>query len=70
VSVVGPDDKVTQKRVTLGPITGSEYVITDGLAAGDRVVVEGLQKIRNGITVKPVSAQAAAQPDAAPAAAP
>jgi RND family efflux transporter MFP subunit len=70
VSVVGPDDKVTQKRVTLGPITGSDYVITDGLAAGDRVVVEGLQKIRNGITVKPVSAQAAAQPDAAPAAAP
>lgn len=70
VSVVGPDDKVTQKRVTLGPITGSDYVITDGLAVGDRVVVEGLQKIRNGITVKPVAAQAAATPDAAPAAAP
>ena len=55
VAVVGADDKVTQKRVTLGPQTGSAYVVTDGLAAGDRVVVEGLQKIRDGIVVKPVT---------------
>lgn len=71
VAVVGADDKVTQKRVTLGPITGSDYVITNGLKAGDRVVVEGLQKIRDGITVKPVSAEVAATPaPVAPTAAP
>jgi membrane fusion protein (multidrug efflux system) len=70
--VVGADDKVAFKTVKLGPAHGSDFVVESGLAAGDRVVVEGLQKIRDGITVKPVLAQAAAKPDAAaaPAAAP
>jgi membrane fusion protein (multidrug efflux system) len=69
VAVVDAENKVTQKRVTLGPQTGSDYVISEGLAPGDRVVVEGLQKIRNGIVVKPVTeaerAAAAAAPQAA-----
>ena len=69
VAVVDAENKVTQKRVTLGPQTGSDYVISEGLAPGDRVVVEGLQKIRNGIVVKPVTeaerAAAAAAPPAA-----
>jgi membrane fusion protein (multidrug efflux system) len=56
VAVVGPDDKVVIKRVTLGPTTGSNYVVTDGLEAGDRVIVEGLQKVRNGMVVKIESA--------------
>ena len=69
VAVVDAENKVVQKRVQLGPQTGSNYVVTDGLAAGDRVVIEGLQKIRNGIVVKPVteaerSAAAAAPPAA------
>jgi multidrug efflux pump subunit AcrA (membrane-fusion protein) len=55
VAVVGADDKVSMKRVTLGAPTGSSYVVTDGLAAGDRIVIEGLQKIRDGIVVKPVT---------------
>ncbi len=72
VAVVDAENKVTQKRVKLGPQTGSDYVISEGLAAGDRVVVEGLQKIRNGMVVKPVTAEAraaataAAPPTAAP----
>jgi membrane fusion protein (multidrug efflux system) len=65
VAVVDAENKVTQKRVTLGPQTGSNYVVTDGLAAGDRVVVEGLQKIRDGIVVKPVTAEAHAAAAAA-----
>ena len=53
VAVVGAEDKVTFKNVTLGPATGSDYVVTAGLAAGERVVIEGLQKIRDGAVVKP-----------------
>lgn len=56
VAVVGPDDTVSLKRVTLGPTTGSDYVVSEGLEAGERVVVEGLQKIRSGMTVKVESA--------------
>ncbi len=56
VAVVGPDDKVTLKRVTLGPTIGSDYVVSEGLEVGERVVIEGLQKIRNGIAVTVESA--------------
>jgi membrane fusion protein (multidrug efflux system) len=68
VGVVGADDKVTLKKVELGPATGSDYVVSAGLAAGDRIVVEGLQKVRDGITVKPVAPEApkAAAADATP----
>ncbi len=52
VAVVGADDKVTIKRVKLGPSTGSDYVVSEGLEAGERVIVEGLQKVRNGTLVK------------------
>ncbi|MGZ8259916.1 MAG: efflux RND transporter periplasmic adaptor subunit, partial [Caldimonas sp.] len=70
VAVVDAENKVTLKRVTLGPQKGSNYVVTEGLAAGDRVVVEGIQKVRNGIVVKPVTAEArAAESAASPAAA-
>ena len=62
VAVVGPDDKVTIKRVTLGPTTGSDYVVSEGLEPGDRVIVEGLQRVRNGMLVlvetAPVSGKA------------
>jgi RND family efflux transporter MFP subunit len=68
VAVVDAENKVTQKRVQLGPQTGSSYVVLEGLSPGDRVVIEGLQKIRNGIVVKPVSAaDRAAATAAAPA---
>lgn len=58
VAVVGAEDKVTFKNVKLGSATGSDYVVATGLAAGDRIVVEGLQKIRDGMVVRPVSASA------------
>jgi membrane fusion protein (multidrug efflux system) len=64
VAVVGADDKVAIKKVTLGGTTGSNYVVTEGLQPGDRVIVEGLQKVRNDMVVKPETAPAAEQPAA------
>jgi RND family efflux transporter MFP subunit len=58
VAVVGSDDKVTFQNVKLGPTTGSDVVVAEGLKAGDRIVVEGLQKIRDDIAVKAVPAPA------------
>ena len=69
VGVVDAENKVMLKRVKLGPQTGSNYVISEGLTVGDRVVVEGLQKIRNGIVVKPVTEAERAAAAATPAAA-
>ncbi|HEY0199936.1 MAG TPA: efflux RND transporter periplasmic adaptor subunit [Rhodanobacter sp.] len=45
---VGSDGKVSRKSVTTGDMTGSNWVITDGLQAGDQIVVSGLQKIKDG----------------------
>jgi membrane fusion protein (multidrug efflux system) len=58
VALVGPEDKVAFKTVKLGPATGSDYVVESGLAPGDRVVTEGLQKVRDGVVVKPVAPDA------------
>ena len=48
VAVVSSDNKVQFRNVTVGPRVGSLWVITDGLKAGERVVVEGVQKVRDG----------------------
>jgi membrane fusion protein (multidrug efflux system) len=72
VAIVGAEDKVAFKNVELGPATGSDYVVSAGLSAGDRVVVEGLQKIRDGVVVKPMTPpakEAAAAASPSPAAA-
>jgi RND family efflux transporter MFP subunit len=69
VAVVGPDDKVVMKAVELGPKTRSGWIVEKGLEAGERVVVEGLQKIRNGVTVVAKLAPASeADPGEAPTA--
>jgi len=53
VGVVGADNNVTIKTVKLGPQIGDEWVVESGLQAGDSVVVEGLQRVKNGMTVAP-----------------
>jgi membrane fusion protein, multidrug efflux system len=53
VAVVGTDNKVNIRRVTTGERVGSMWIIDDGLKAGDRVVAEGTQKVREGISVNP-----------------
>jgi membrane fusion protein (multidrug efflux system) len=67
VAVVGPDNKVTIKVVKTGPLDGTFWVIEDGLKPGDRIVTEGLQRVKTGMTVVPKEAGAA---DAAPSAKP
>jgi membrane fusion protein (multidrug efflux system) len=56
VAVVGTDNKIQFKTVKVGPRVGSLWVITDGLQSGDRVVVDGLQRAREGVTVTPKTA--------------
>jgi RND family efflux transporter MFP subunit len=53
VAVVGPDNKVSIKTVTVGDRVGSEWVISDGLKPGDKVIAEGIQKVRPGAQVNP-----------------
>ena len=54
VMAVGTDEKVEIKVVQLGSAIGNKWIVTDGLNAGDRVIVEGLQKVQPGMVVKPV----------------
>ena len=51
VAVVGPDQKVDIRPVKVGQQVDGLWVINNGLQAGDRVVVEGLQKVRPGMLV-------------------
>ena len=56
VAVVGSDNKVSIRPVTVGERVGRLWIVTEGLKAGESVIVEGLMKVRDGATVKPVSA--------------
>jgi membrane fusion protein (multidrug efflux system) len=51
VLVVGRGDKVEARRVTLGDEAGTQVVIREGLQQGERVIVEGVQKVRPGMVV-------------------
>jgi RND family efflux transporter MFP subunit len=48
-----------QRGVRLGPIVGNDYILLDGLAPGERLIVSGIQKVRDGAAVDP-------KPQAAP----
>jgi membrane fusion protein (multidrug efflux system) len=53
VVVVGDDNRVATQQVQIGDRVGTMWVITRGLKPGDRVVVEGQQKLRPGMQVQP-----------------
>lgn len=57
VLVIGTDRKVAIRSVTTGRIIDGRYVITRGLAAGDRIVVEGHDRLQPGVVVNPVAWQ-------------
>jgi multidrug efflux system membrane fusion protein len=54
VYVVGPQQQIEYRAVTLGPIVDGLRVIRSGLAAGEPVVINGLQRVRPGAQVAPV----------------
>ncbi len=53
VAVVDGENKVSIRTVTVGNRVGNEWIIADGLKRGERVVAEGVQKVRPGAQVKP-----------------
>jgi multidrug efflux system membrane fusion protein len=55
VMVVGSDNKATYREVTLGNTVNGLRIVTSGLNAGDRVIVNGLQRIRPGTLIDPQS---------------
>lgn len=54
VYVVGDSSKVTQKKVQLGKQVGTNVIVKNGLDAGNRIVVEGVQKLREGAVITTV----------------
>ena len=72
VWVIGSDNKATQRAVSVGQELGENLLIKEGLNAGERIVVEGVQKVREGALVQPMTAaqmaEATRQAEAAPAA--
>ncbi len=61
VLVVDSKDKVEQKMITAEHAIGDKWLVTDGLKSGDRVIVEGLQKVRPGSPAKVVPLKPAAK---------
>lgn len=63
--IVGADNKVELRHLTLDRALGNRWLVSDGLQPGDRIVVEGLQRIRPGVQVQATTVQAQVAVDAA-----
>jgi membrane fusion protein (multidrug efflux system) len=67
VYVVGAGDKVDTRQIVASYRLGNDWVVDSGLTAGDRVVIEGIGKLRPGAAVKPVmTAVVDSQPSTGP----
>jgi membrane fusion protein (multidrug efflux system) len=69
--IVDGEDKVQQRMLVLDRAIGDKWLVSSGLAAGDRVIVQGVQKVRPGALVKVVpiadgSQAVAVEPDKRP----
>jgi membrane fusion protein (multidrug efflux system) len=67
VLIVGPDNKVVSRLIKADRTMGDKWLVTSGLAAGDKVIVEGLGRVRPGQTVRPVPAGSPTSRPTAPA---
>ncbi|HSE59664.1 MAG TPA: efflux RND transporter periplasmic adaptor subunit [Nitrospiraceae bacterium] len=57
VAVVGSDNRVDIRTVKVGERIGSRWIISEGIKPGEQVIVEGVQKVKAGMTVTPKSAE-------------
>jgi len=64
--VVGPDGKVAVREVKVSRTIGDKWLVDEGLAAGDRVIVEGLQKVQPGMPATAVELGSTPPPAAGP----
>jgi membrane fusion protein, multidrug efflux system len=71
VLVVGTGDKLEYRALTTGPVVDGLRVVRDGLKANERIVVNGLQRVRPGMVIKPMvvpmESQGGVEAPAAPA---
>jgi membrane fusion protein (multidrug efflux system) len=65
VAVVGNDNKVSIRPAKVGERVGTEWIIEEGLKPGEKVIAEGIQRVKAGMTVDPKPLKA--MPDAKPA---
>ena len=61
VYVVGEDNRAQQRRIELGQTTPTTAVVTNGLSEGEKIVTEGIQRVRPGAPVSPAPAGAGGQ---------
>ena len=54
VMVVDTENKVAPRPIKTGAMSGTDFIVTDGLKGGEQVIVNGLQKVKPGAVVKPV----------------
>jgi membrane fusion protein (multidrug efflux system) len=66
VAVVGSDNKVTMRTVEIGKQSGGLRLITKGVSPGERVITQGLQKVHDGMEVKPRLVAAEPAPQVSP----
>ena len=53
VTVVGPDNKASQRIVKTERAIGDQWLIGEGVTAGDRIIMSGIQNVKSGETVHP-----------------
>lgn len=53
VFTVDKDNKITQKQIKLGPLFKDFWVVQEGVNKGDKIILEGIQRVQEGMTIKP-----------------
>ncbi|YBV96640.1 efflux RND transporter periplasmic adaptor subunit [Phyllobacteriaceae bacterium JZ32] len=57
VYLLGPDNTVSQRRIDTGARVGSGWAVTTGLSGGEQIIVQGIQRLADGMTVQPSEGQ-------------
>lgn len=65
--VVGPGNRAVQRTIVTSETMGPYWVVTQGLAAGEKVITQGLANVKDGMAVRPVPASAPQKVQAPPA---